>query len=139
MAAFDLPIDELRRYRPERTEPPDFDAFWSSTLAESRGLASPARFEPVASALRTVDVFDVTFAGFGGQPIRGWLLAPANAAGPLPTVVEYIGYGGGRQFPFEWLTWASAGYAHLVMDTRGQGSVWSPGDTPDIEVPPSSG
>jgi cephalosporin-C deacetylase len=29
--------------------------------------------------------------------------------------------------------WASAGYAHLIMDTRGQGSTWSKGDTPDVE------
>ncbi|HZG69743.1 MAG TPA: acetylxylan esterase, partial [Herpetosiphonaceae bacterium] len=27
----------------------------------------------------------------------------------------------------------SAGYAHLIMDTRGQGSSWSKGDTPDPE------
>ena len=26
---------------------------------------------------------------------------------------------------------AAAGYAHLVMDTRGQGSGWSVGETPD--------
>jgi cephalosporin-C deacetylase len=32
----------------------------------------------------------------------------------------------------EWLTYASAGYAHLVMDTRGQGSRWRRGDTPDL-------
>jgi cephalosporin-C deacetylase len=47
-------------------------------------------------------------------------------------VVEYIGYGGGRSFPTDWLLWASAGYAHFVMDTRGQGSSWSAGDTPDL-------
>lgn len=134
-----MPLDELRRYKPERTEPPDFDAFWSDTLMESRGLAIAPRFEPFESPLRTVDVFDVTFSGFGGQEIRGWLLAPAGAADPLPSVVEYIGYGGGRQFPYGWLTWASGGYAHFVMDTRGQGSEWSPGDTPDIEVTPTSG
>ena len=139
MATFDLPLDELRRYKPDRTEPPDFDEFWSATLAESRAIAVPPRYEPFASSLRTVDVFDVTFSGFGGQPIRGWLLAPAGVAGPLPTVVEYIGYGGGRQFPYGWLTWASGGYAHLVMDTRGQGSEWSPGDTPDIELTPETG
>jgi cephalosporin-C deacetylase len=139
MAAFDLPLDDLRAYRPERSEPPDFDAFWSATLADSRGLANPPRFDPFASALRTVDVADVTFSGFAGQPIKGWLLTPASDAGPFTTVVEYIGYGGGRQFPHGWLTWASAGYAHLVMDTRGQGSVWSPGDTPDIEDTPSTG
>jgi cephalosporin-C deacetylase len=139
VATFDMPLDELRRYKPERTEPTDFDAFWSETLAESRGLAAPPRFEPFESSLRTLDVFDVTFSGFAGQPIRGWLLAPAGASGPLPTVVEYIGYGGGRQFPYGWLTLASGGYAHLVMDTRGQGSEWSPGDTPDIEVTPATG
>jgi len=33
----------------------------------------------------------------------------------------------------DWLVWSAAGYAHLVMDTRGQGSVWSPGATPDPE------
>jgi cephalosporin-C deacetylase len=29
--------------------------------------------------------------------------------------------------------WSAAGYAHLVMDTRGQGSSWARGDTPDPE------
>ena len=53
--------------------------------------------------------------------------------GPLPTMVEYIGYGGGRGQPYEWLLWASAGYAHLVMDTRGQGGTWQGGDTSDID------
>ena len=73
----------------------------------------------------------MTFAGYGGQPIKGWLLLPRDRSGPLPCVVEYIGYGGGRGFPTDWLLWSSAGYAHLVMDTRGQGSAWRNGDTPD--------
>jgi len=139
VATFDMSLDELRRYKPNRSEPADFDDFSTATLAESRAMAAPPRFEPFRSSLRTLDVFDVTFSGFGGQSIKGWLLAPAGANEPLPTVVEYIGYGGGRQFPYGWLTWASGGYAHLVMDTRGQGSEWSPGDTPDIEVTPSTG
>jgi cephalosporin-C deacetylase len=132
MAAFDLPLDQLRAFRPPRSEPPDFEAFWADTLAGSRAAASPPRFDRVETPLRTVTVDDVTFSGFAGQPIRGWFLAPAGASGPLPAVVEYIGYGGGRSLPFEWLDWSSAGYAHLVMDTRGQGSTWSPGATPDI-------
>jgi cephalosporin-C deacetylase len=141
VTAFDLPLDQLRVYRPERTEPPDFDAFWAATLAMSReaGASRPPTFDRVDGPLRAVTVDDVTFPGFAGQPIRGWLLAPAGASGPLPTVVEYIGYGGGRSLPYEWLRWATAGYAHLVMDTRGQGSAWSPGDTPDVEDGPSDG
>lgn len=48
--------------------------------------------------------------------------------------MEYVGYGGGRGFPTEWLPFANAGFAHLVMDTRGQGSVWRLGETPDREL-----
>jgi cephalosporin-C deacetylase len=46
-------------------------------------------------------------------------------------VVEFIGYGGGRGFAWDWLMYPSAGYAHLVMDTRGQGGGWMKGDTGD--------
>jgi cephalosporin-C deacetylase len=128
---FDLPLEQLTEYRPERKEPPDFDRFWSDTLGEARRHPLQATFEPVDFGLSTVHTFDVTFAGYGGQPVRGWLLLPAARGGPLPCVVEYLGYGGGRGLPLDWLTWASVGYAHLVMDTRGQGSAWRAGDTPD--------
>jgi cephalosporin-C deacetylase len=139
MSAFDLPLDQLQAYRPDVAEPADFEAFWAQTLASSRSAGTPPEFRPVETPLRTVEVADVTFSGYAGQPIKAWLLTPAGATGPLPTVVEYIGYGGGRSFPFQWLLWVSAGYAHLVMDTRGQGSAWSPGDTPDLEDVPSLG
>jgi cephalosporin-C deacetylase len=73
----------------------------------------------------------VTFAGFAGAPIKAWLHLPAQRSGRLPAVVEYVGYGGGRGLAHERTLFAAAGYAHLVMDTRGQGSGWSVGDTPD--------
>ncbi|ACU73545.1 Acetyl xylan esterase [Catenulispora acidiphila DSM 44928] len=131
MAFVDMTLKKLRDYLPARPEPTDFDAFWAATLAEARTHPLAARFEPVESRLSTVEVEDVTFSGFGGQAVKGWLTRPANAAGPLPTVVEFVGYGGGRGLPHERLVWASAGYAHLTMDTRGQGSAWQVGDTPD--------
>ena len=73
-------------------------------------------------------------AGTAGHRVRGWLHLPAGHDGPLPAIVQYIGYGGGRGLPHESVLWAAAGYAHLVMDTRGQGSTWSIGDTPDAEA-----
>lgn len=133
MAFFDLSLDELQQYAPQRREPEDFDAFWQETLATTRQYPLDARFVPVDYHLRTVECFDVTFNGYAGQPIKGWLLLPAQRSEPLPCVVEYIGYGGGRGFPIDWLTWSSAGFAHLIMDTRGQGSVWRNGDTPDSD------
>ncbi|MFI0961466.1 acetylxylan esterase [Streptomyces sp. NPDC021080] len=131
MALFDLPLDELRAYRSASTEPEDFDSFWARTLKEAREHDLAARFDPVGIPLKTVTVHDVTFAGFGGHPIKGWLTVPAWANSPLPTVVEFIGYGGGRGLPHTHLLWASAGFAHFVMDTRGQASVWGGGETPD--------
>jgi len=138
MAFFDLSLDQLKAYKPERDEPADFDAFWQSTLAEARSYPLNATFEPVDYNLRQLDSFDVTFNGYGGQPVKGWLQMPRHREGPLPCIVEYIGYGGGRSFPTDWLLWPSAGYAHLVMDTRGQGSAWSPGETTDYEPQGSS-
>ena len=131
MALFDLPVDELRSYRSASTEPDDFDAFWERTLQEAAEHELGARFEPVETSLRTVRVQDVTFAGFGGHPVKGWLTVPADAAAPLPTVVEFIGYGGGRGLAHTHLLWASAGCAHFVMDTRGQAGAWGGGETPD--------
>lgn len=127
----DLPEAALREYRSSQTDPADFDSFWESTLAESRAAAGEVRVEPVDTGLRTIEVFDVNFPGFAGEPIRAWLRLPRERSGPLPGLVEFVGYGGGRGRPTEGLLWASAGFAHFHMDTRGQGSTGSPGATPD--------
>ena len=143
---FDLPLTELRTYKPDREEPDDFDSFWTDTLADARSHPLEPQFEPVDAGLTTIDVADLTFAGFGGQPIKGWFLAPRDVAaspfakhGRLPCVVEFIGYGGGRGRPLDWLFPPSAGHAHLVMDVRGQGSSWRAGDTPDQDSSAATG
>jgi len=130
---FDLPLDQLRMYLPPREEPPDFDAFWRRTLEEARSHPLDPRFEPVDAGLRLLEVYDVTFSGYAGQRVKGWLVLPRARHGKIPCMVEYIGYGGGRGKPTDHLMWASAGYAHMIMDTRGQGSIWSTGDTADPE------
>jgi cephalosporin-C deacetylase len=130
---FDLPLEQLQTYLPPRNEPADFDKFWQQTLAEARAFPIAAKFELINAELALIEAYDVTYNGYGGQPIKGWFFKPRSASGPLPCIVEYIGYGGGRGLPHEWLLWASAGYAHFVMDTRGQGSSWRNGDTSDYE------
>jgi len=129
---FDLPLSDLRDYRPEIRIPADFDDFWSSTVAGAREAGGSPVVTPIETPLRGIDAFDVTFPGFAGDPVKGWLLLPAQRDGALPAVVEFNGYGGGRGLPFERLGWAASGYAHFFMDTRGQGSAWgSGGATPD--------
>ena len=132
MPRFDFPLAELREYRPTPNEPADFDEFWADTLSSARAMAAPPVVTPYDSLLTGFDVFDVRFSGFDGHPVAAWFIVPVDARGPLPTVIEYNGYGGGRGFPHERLAWAAAGYAYFFMDTRCQGSVWgSGGDTPD--------
>ncbi|MGD0611944.1 MAG: acetylxylan esterase [Anaerolineales bacterium] len=138
MMNFDLPLEQLKVYRPSRQEPGDFDAFWQATLAETRRMPLEARFDPVDFGLETIETYDVTYGGYGGQSVKGWLLLPRQRRPKVGCVVEFIGYGGGRGFPLDWLLWSSVGYAHFVMDTRGQGSSWQPGDTPDLPVDGSS-
>ncbi len=125
MALTDLTLAELEAYRPDVYEPPDFDAFWTRTLAEAQAFDPGFVEQPVDNKLALIDTYDLTFAGYGGAPVRAWLHVPAGADGPLPAVVQFLGYSGGRGFPFRRTQWAQAGYAHLVMDTRGQG--WADG------------
>lgn len=132
MPLFDMSLEQLQTYQPSRYEPADFDVFWNKTLEDARSYDLNAIFDLVDFGLSTVDTYDVTFAGFDGQAVKGWYIAPKSVNSPLPAVVEYIGYGGGRGYPTDWLAFPSAGFAYLVMDTRGQGSVWQRGDTPDL-------
>ncbi|RAS66972.1 cephalosporin-C deacetylase [Lentzea atacamensis] len=119
---------ELTNFRPEMPAPQDFDAFWDQTLAEARALGGAVKTDRVTEQhlLRTVEVDDVRFPGWNGEPVAAWLLRPRDAEGPLPVVVTYIGYTGGRGLPTDHLFWSAAGYAQLVVDSRGQGH-----DTPD--------
>ncbi|MGO3484381.1 MAG: acetylxylan esterase, partial [Cellulosimicrobium funkei] len=84
MPLFDLPLPELETYAPALDEPADLDAFWARTLAESReaggDLARSVRLERVETGLDLVVVDDVTFPGFAGQPVKAWLVRPAEAA-----------------------------------------------------------
>jgi cephalosporin-C deacetylase len=127
----DLIQPELGAYSSAVSKPADFTAFWERTTAEARGHGGTATIVPEATTLKAVEAFDVTFPGFGGHPIKGWLVLPKARSGRLPLVVQFIGYGGGRSFPHEQLHWAASGFAYFRMDTRGQGSSWSTGATPD--------
>ncbi|CAN5891728.1 acetylxylan esterase [soil metagenome] len=134
MGHFDLALDDLRTYAPDLVVPDGLTTFWRDTLTQARTHDLAATFTAHDAGLSVIDTFDVTFAGFGGAPVRAWLHLPAGATQPLPTVVEYVGYGGGRGLAHERTLYAQAGWAHVVVDTRGQGSGWSVGDTADPDT-----
>jgi len=115
----DLGLEALWEYRSSYVRPDDFDSFWDSTLAEARAIDLDVEAVPVDTPLTTLDVYDVSFAGFGGDRIHAWLRTPKGQQG-LPAVVQYHGYGGNRGSAVENLTWASAGFAHLQVEVREQ-------------------
>ncbi len=126
MPLTDLSLDLLREYRPEIADPPDFDSFWASTLEESRALSTAAHSEPAQTPIDQIEITDFTFSGFGGERVSAWISRPRDEVA-RPVVIEYQGYGGGRGLPGERLQWAAAGFVHVLMDTRGQGSGWGSG------------
>lgn len=136
MALFDLPLAELRTYRPERVEPDDSDAFWKSTLAEAATHDLAAEFRPHDAALTEVEVYDTAFAGWGGHRVSGWLITPKKAD-PVPCAVVYVGYHRGRGVPHDHLVWPASGRAVLVVDTRGQGAAG--GDHAGVTSDPHGG
>ena len=132
MPLTDLTHAELLDFRPEVQEPADFDTFWWRTVEQARAAGGTPELTPADTPVTQLIVEDLVFPGFGGEPVRAWVSRPLHADGPLPAVVQFQGYGGGRGLPGENVSWALAGYVHVFVDTRGQGSGWgSGGDTPD--------
>lgn len=120
MPLTDLSVDEARDFCPEIPEPDGFDEFWATTLDRHEGIGLDVVTTPFDNRQRAVRTWDVRYAGYLGSPVSAWLHVPAGASGPMPVVVSYKGYSSSRGVPFA-TPFAAAGYAHLVIDPRGQG------------------
>ncbi|MSS44952.1 acetylxylan esterase [Cutibacterium sp. WCA-380-WT-3A] len=120
MPLTDMDIDEARNYRPNVPEPEDFDSFWAETLDEHAGIRHDLTAEPFDNRQALIDTWDLSWTGYQGSRVRGWLHAPAGVKGPLPLVIEFVGYSGSRGVPIG-SAFAAAGYAHIIVDPRGQG------------------
>ncbi|MFE2614194.1 acetylxylan esterase [Micromonospora chalcea] len=76
-ASIDISLDQLRRYTPDVVEPADFDRFWRTTLTAAAATPVLVAVHPEPTDLRLVDVWDVTFAGFAGEPVRAGFTRPS--------------------------------------------------------------
>lgn len=120
MPSIDMPLGELRRYRPELTRAEDFDAYWSETLAASRSQSFEAKVTPCPYPADGVELSEVAVAGFDGGTVFCQMMKPVGQTN-LPAVVFYHGYSSAGPNPFALLPWACQGYAVLSVDCRGQG------------------
>ena len=121
MASVDWPLEKLVTYVPESTAEGDFDAFWDANLEQSSAVPLNAVFTPVDDALPMANVYDAAFDGADGVRVRGWFLTPKDIPKPLPAVVQFIGYTGGRDYPHNLAAHLLNGFCAFIMDSRGQG------------------
>src|SRR5262245_39540491 len=119
MPDYDLPLEELRTYRPDPNSPPDLMDFWDRTLAEIRSVLLNVRLERIDYPARSAEVYRVKFAGWKGIAVGGWYICPMGS-GPWPCIVHYHGYSGYRGGVHEYLPWLAQGYASLAIDMPGQ-------------------
>ena len=127
MASIDWPLEKLVEYKPEATAQNDFEAFWSRNKAASHEIPLNATFDRIESSLPLANVYDVAFDGVDGVRVRGWFLSPQEVAAPLPAVIQFIGYAGGRDYPHTLAPHLLNGFCAFIMDSRGQG-----GDTGQV-------
>lgn len=121
MASIDWPLERLVDYRPELTARDDFHEFWERNLQQSRRVPLRGEFAEMADYLPGARVYDVAFDGVDGVRVRGWFLTPRGVEATLPTVVRFIGYSGGRDYPHSVAHHVLNGFCVFVMDSRGQG------------------
>jgi cephalosporin-C deacetylase len=131
-----MPIEQLRDYRSSVTPAADLKEFWGALLTRADELAAPTTTKELESTLTCLRVYDLEFSGAHGHRVKGWLLLPRDAEEPMPCVVKYIGYGGGRSLPHEFTLWPSTGVAIAIMDTRSQ--TWSDTVDPGVNLAPQS-
>jgi len=131
MPSIDMPLEQLRQYKPPLYRQGDFESFWESTTAEA--LKQPVNAELIPYDLRTKGTvcYAVRFDGYKcshnaqqgtqTQPgrIAGWYLRP-EASGKFPGVCIYHGYSGRAPRPLDMLPLAAQGICVLSMDCRGQ-------------------
>ncbi len=119
MPSIDMPLEQLRQYKPSLYREADFDSFWETTLAEAKKQPLNAELIPYNLPAKGVDCFALRFDGYKGGRIAGWYLRPSTR-GKFPGLCVYHGYSGRAPRPLDLLQLACQGMCVLSLDCRGQ-------------------
>ena len=119
MPSIDMPLDQLRQYKPPLYREADFEKFWDLTIAEALKQPLNAELIPYDLPLVNLQAYAVRFDGFKGGRIAGWYVRPTNA-GKFPGVCMYHGYSMRGPRLLEMVKDAAQGMCVLSMDCRGQ-------------------
>ena len=119
MPSIDMPLEQMRVYKPSLYREADFESYWETTVAEAVKQPLNAELIPYDLPLRSLEAYAVRFDGYKGGRIAGWYVRPAER-GSFPGVCVYHGYSGRAPRPLELVSLAAQGVCVLAMDCRGQ-------------------
>lgn len=119
MPLIDMPLEQLKAYKPALTKQKDFAGFWSGVVAAAVKQPLNATLTPQEYPATGVRVYAAGYDGFECGRVAGWLLVP-QTPGRRPALVVYHGYSGCSPCVFNLLPWALQGFVVLAVDCRGQ-------------------
>jgi len=121
MALVDLPLDQLKTYKPDKNKEKDFDRFWQDKIKDLRSKPVEYIMEKIDYIVPEVDVQKVIYKGYEDAPICGHYITPKNAANlSLPVILIFHGYTGNKGPISMNIKWPLMGYAVFAIDVRGQ-------------------
>jgi len=121
VALVDLPLDQLKAYKPENNKEKDFDRFWQDKIKYLRAEPVEYNMERIEYIVPEIDAYKVIYKGYKGAPICGHYLTPKNASNShLPVILIFHGYTGNKGPISLNVRWPLMGYAVFAVDVRGQ-------------------
>ena len=130
MPSIDMPLEQMRQYKPPLYREANFEQFWDATVAEAVKQPLNAELVPYDLPMAGLQAYAVRFDGFQGGRLAGWYVRP-TVAGKFPGVCFYHGYSARGTRVLEMVPYAAQGMCVLSMDCRGQN-----GQSQDASVAP---
>ena len=86
MPSIDMPIEQLRQYKPSLYRQEDFEPFWDNTIAEATNAPLNQELIPYDLPTYGLQGYVVRFDGFKGGRLAGWYIRPTQGRGTFPGV-----------------------------------------------------
>ncbi len=119
MPSIDMPLEQMRQYKPPLHREADFEQFWETTVREAVQQPINAELIPFDLPADGLQCYAVRFDGFKGGRLAGWYVHPTKR-GTFPGVCMYPGYNWRGTRPLDMLALAAQGVCVLSIDCRGQ-------------------
>jgi len=98
MPSIDMPLDQLRQYKPSLYRQEDFEKYWEQTVTEAQAQPLNAELIPYDLPIRGLECFAVRFDGYKGGAWPAGTCAPKGGE-KLPafaSITATAGAGRGR-------------------------------------------